>query len=171
MYKSRPGESIADMLAASGGPNTLADRSRVIVYHTDDPDMTGPPVDRHRPDERKPRARVVTSFQVLSNREAFASQIDHQSVLVRIEGEVNQPGIYVAPNTPTSEIIAKAGGWTPQPPYGTKFTRQSVKIQQQDGFGSDPQLELTLRVGTPYSQFLAQRQPAQQPGFGRPGGA
>lgn len=145
IYEARLGESIADMLAVAGGPNTLADRSRVIVYHTDDPDMTGPQMIA-MDQTSSSLAKGGDIIQILSTG-SLAKPIDHQSVLVRIEGEVNRPGIYyVEPNTPTSEIIAKAGGLTPSAyPYGTKFTRQSVKIQQQESFKEAiRQLELTL---------------------------
>jgi protein involved in polysaccharide export with SLBB domain len=68
-------------------------------------------------------------------------------VLVRVEGEVNRPGYYyVAPSTPLHTVMEMAGGLTPRAfAYGTNFTRQSVKLQQQESFKEAiSQLELTL---------------------------
>ncbi len=145
IYEAKPGESVADMLVAAGGPNTLADRSRLILYRTGDPDMVGP--------RQIPASQAVSELvrgadivQVLSTG-SLAMPVARQSVLVRVEGEVNRPGIYyVAPNTPTSEILAQAGGLTASAyPFGTKFTRQSVKMQQQESYREAiRQLELSL---------------------------
>jgi polysaccharide biosynthesis/export protein len=145
IYEARQGESIEQMLAAAGGPNTLGDPSRVILYRTGDPSQPGP-----REVMRAQAAETVVQagdiLQILS-RGSLTQPIDRQSVLVRVEGEVNRPGIYyVAPNTPTSQILELAGGLTPRAfAYGTKFTRQSVRLQQQDSFKEAiKQLELTL---------------------------
>lgn len=145
IYEAKPGESVADMLAVAGGPNTLADRSRVIVYHSGDPDSVGPlQVDMAQAAGRPIRGGDI--LQMLSGG-SLTMPTDRQSVLVRVEGEVNRPGIYyVAPNTPTSEVLALAGGLTPSAyAYGTRFTRQSVKIAQQESYREAiRQLELSL---------------------------
>jgi protein involved in polysaccharide export with SLBB domain len=60
---------------------------------------------------------------------------------------VNRPGYYyVAPNTPLQSVMDLAGGLTPRAfAYGTKFTRQSVRLQQQESYKEAiSQLELTL---------------------------
>ncbi len=145
IYEAKDGESVADMLAAAGGPNTLADRSRVILYRNNGEGTPGPR-EIETPLARGEKIAGGDIIQVLSAG-TLAMPTDRQSVLVRIEGEVNKPGIYfVAPNTPTSEIISKAGGLTTNAyTFGTRFTRQSVKIQQQDSFREAiRQLELTL---------------------------
>lgn len=56
-----------------------------------------------------------------------------QTRLVRIEGEVASPGVYQAqPGETIAQLIARAGGLTPQAYlYGTEFTRESVRKQQQ----------------------------------------
>ena len=145
IYEAKPGESIADMVAAAGGPNTLADRSRLILYRTGDLDAIGPQQIATGQAAAVP-VRGADIVQMLSTG-SLTMPIERQSVLVRIEGEVQKPGIYyVAPNTPTSDIVAQAGGLTSIAfPYGTKFTRQSVKIQQQESFREAVrQLELSL---------------------------
>lgn len=145
IYEAKPGESVADMLAAAGGPNTLADRSRVILYRNNGDGVPGP----REIATPLARAELIAGGDIIQLLSAgtLAMPTDRQSVLVRIEGEVNKPGIYfVAPNTPTSEVIAKSGGLTGNAyTFGTRFTRQSVKIQQQESFREAiRQLELTL---------------------------
>ncbi len=145
IYEAKPGESIADMLAAAGGPNTLGDKSRVILYRTTDPERLGPQQISTAQAANTP-VRGGDLLQVLS-KGSLVQPIDRQSVLVRVEGEVNRPGYYyVAPNTPLHSVMEMAGGLTPRAfPYGTEFTRQSVRIQQQKSFKEAiSQLELTL---------------------------
>lgn len=145
IYEAKPGETIAAMLAAAGGPNTLGDRSRVILYRTTDTDQVGPQ-QISTSDAGEIPVRAGDLLQVLS-KGSLVQPIDRQSVLVRVEGEVNRPGnYYVAPNTPLHAVMEMAGGLTPRAyPYGTRFTRQSVRIQQQESFKEAiSQLELTL---------------------------
>lgn len=58
---------------------------------------------------------------------------DRQSRLVRIEGEVAAPGVYQAkPGETLRQLIKRVGGLTPQAyVFGTEFTRESVRKQQQ----------------------------------------
>lgn len=59
--------------------------------------------------------------------------IERQNRLVRIEGEVAAPGVYQArPGETLPQLIARLGGLTPQAyVYGTEFTRESIRKQQQ----------------------------------------
>ena len=59
--------------------------------------------------------------------------IERQSRLVRLEGEVRSPGIYQAlPGETLPQILNRIGGLTPQAYlYGSEFTRESVRKQQQ----------------------------------------
>jgi protein involved in polysaccharide export with SLBB domain len=145
IYVARPGVSLADMLAAAGGPNTLADRSRVILYRSNGADTGGPRQIALSAASGTP-IQGGDILQMLSIG-TLTMPIDRQAVLVRVEGEVSQPGIYhVAPGTPLREILAQAGGLTPRAyPFGTRFTRRSVKIQQEESFlEAIRQLELSL---------------------------
>jgi len=145
IYEAKPGESLETMLAIAGGPNDLGDPSRIILYRTTNPARIGPQEIRR---EAMASAEVSGGdiLQVLS-RGSLVQPVDRQSVLVRVEGEVNRPGnYYVAPNTPMSHILALAGGLTPRAyAYGTKLTRQSVRTQQRESYAEAiDQLELTL---------------------------
>jgi protein involved in polysaccharide export with SLBB domain len=145
IYEAKPGESINDVLAAAGGPNALGDKSRVILYRTTDAERVGPQQISTAVAGDVP-VRGGDLLQVLS-KGSLVQPIDRQSVLVRVEGEVNRPGnYYIAPNTPLHTVMEMAGGLTPRAfVYGTKFTRQSVKLQQQENYKEAiSQLELTL---------------------------
>ena len=145
IYEAKPGETLETMLAIAGGPNNLGDPSRVILYRTNEPARIGPQEIQR---SSAPNIEVAGGdiVQVLSSG-SLVQPVDRQSVLVRVEGEVNRPGNYfVAPNTPMSHILALAGGLTPRAfAYGTKLTRQSVREQQRESFAEAiEQLELTL---------------------------
>lgn len=145
IYEIKPGETLETVLAIAGGPNELGDSSRTILYRTARSDRPGP-------QEIRREAMAATEslggdiLQVLS-RGSLVQPIDRQSVLVRVEGEVNRPGnYYVAPNTPLSSVMELAGGLTPRAfAYGAKLTRQSVKAQQQESYREAiEQLEMSL---------------------------
>jgi protein involved in polysaccharide export with SLBB domain len=55
---------------------------------------------------------------------------------VTLMGEFLRPGVYdIRRGERLSEVIARAGGLTPQAfPYGAVFTRESVRNRQQEGF-------------------------------------
>jgi protein involved in polysaccharide export with SLBB domain len=59
---------------------------------------------------------------------------ERKTILVRIEGEVLAPGMYqTLPGETLSQLLQRAGGLTPRAYiYGTEFTRESVRKQQQE---------------------------------------
>ena len=59
---------------------------------------------------------------------------ERKTRLVRIEGEVAAPGVYQAkPGETLPQLLQRVGGLTPQAyVYGTEFTRESVRKQQQE---------------------------------------
>ncbi len=145
IYEALPGESVEAMLMAAGGPNTVADKDRIILYRTANDTRPGPR-ELDRTQAAQTAAAAGDIIQMLSTG-TLAQPIDHQSVVVRVEGEVANPGIFhVDPGTPLSSIIERAGGLTPSAyVYGTRFTRQSVRIQQQESYREAlGQLELSL---------------------------
>ena len=145
IYETKPGETLETALALAGGTNDLGDAGRAILYRTADTQRIGPQEVRR---EALASAPVLGGdiLQLLS-RGSLIQPVDRQSVLVRVEGEVNRPGnYYVAPNTPMSQVMELAGGLTPRAfAYGTRLTRQSVRQQQRESFAEAiKQLELTL---------------------------
>jgi protein involved in polysaccharide export with SLBB domain len=59
---------------------------------------------------------------------------ERKTRMVRIEGEVAAPGVYqTKPGETLTELLARVGGLTVQAyVYGTEFTRESVRKQQQE---------------------------------------
>jgi protein involved in polysaccharide export with SLBB domain len=151
IYEARSGENVADVLRIAGGPNTLADSSRVILYSLDDKGTVG----SRELVLGEISAKPVTGgdiVQVLSQG-SLAYPLERQSVVVRLEGEVNKPGNYfVPPNTPLSQVIQQAGGLTSRAyVYGTKLTRVTVREQQRQGYNDAlDQLE-TMLASAPLS--------------------
>lgn len=74
-------------------------------------------------------------------------------VIVRLEGEVQRPGIYqVAPNETLSELLLKAGGLTQNAYlFGSGFYREEVRKQQSDNLD-----KLIRRLEAESSASLAQ---------------
>src|SRR6185369_3548189 len=56
-----------------------------------------------------------------------------RSLYERVAGEVQVPGVYqLHPGETLDHVIRRAGGFTPDSyPYGTIFTRESTRVQQQ----------------------------------------
>lgn len=134
IYEARPGESVEDVLRLAGGPTNLADASRVLVYRLRDRDSSW--------SHQLTRAAAATELaeagdivQILPEG-SLIRPLDRQSTLVRIEGEVNRPGnYYVAPNTPLETVLAMAGGTTQRAfVFGTRFYRESVRVQQHQSY-------------------------------------
>lgn len=145
IYEALPGETLADVLNYAGGPNNMADANRAILYRLAERDTVG--------SREMTQATLASSVaeagdivQVLSDGSVLRP-LEKQSVVVRIEGEVNRPGNYfVAPNTPLSEVLAQAGGLTDRAfVYGTKLQRESVRSQQLSSYNEAiDQMEMTL---------------------------
>ena len=145
IYEAKPGETIQTMLSYAGGTNDLADNSRVMLYRLSDLDRIG-----GQQIDRAETGRFLVKggdlLQILSEGTLQRSQA-RQSVLVRIEGEVNKPGNYYVPaNTTLGEVMQQAGGITSRGyVFGTRLERSSVRRQQREGFrDAVQQLEITL---------------------------
>lgn len=145
IYEAKPGETIQDMLRIAGGPNELADETRVMLYRSSDLSSSG---------ARQISAAEIASqpikggdlLQVLSEG-TLQRPLAGQSVLVRIEGEVNKPGNYYVPaNSSLADIVDRAGGATGRAfVYGTRLERSSVRVQQREAFREAiQQLEMSL---------------------------
>lgn len=130
----KPGETIEDALNMAGGFNPVADRSRLSIERLSD-----------RNDRRVSElALPAGASQPLSNGDiirAFSSVAaalpqHKQYKRVRVEGEVQRPGEYVlSPNSTINEAIQAAGGMTPLAfVFGTEFSRESVRVKQQENY-------------------------------------
>ncbi len=145
IYELKPGETLAQAVALAGGPNVLGDADRVLLYRTSDLSGRGP-VEVPSAESSSYAAKGGDILQILS-RGSLVQPVARQSVLVRVEGEVNRPGnYYVAPNTPLSTVMDMAGGVTPRGyVFGSRLVRQSVREQQRTSFAEAiEQLEFSL---------------------------
>jgi polysaccharide biosynthesis/export protein len=145
IYEAKPGETMQDMLRIAGGPNNLADQTRVMLYRPSDLTSSG---------ATQVAAAELASQQVMGgdlmqvlSEGTLQRPLDGQAVLVRIEGEVYRPGNYYVPaNSTITDILSKAGGTTPRAfAFGTRLERTSVRVQQREAFSEAiEQLEMSL---------------------------
>ncbi|RZJ99502.1 MAG: capsule biosynthesis protein [Novosphingobium sp.] len=145
IYEAKPGETMQDMLRIAGGPNNLADETRVMLYRASDVTSSGA-VQISAGEMAMQTVRGGDLIQVLSEG-SLQRPLAGQSVLVRIEGEVNKPGNYfLAANSTMADILNQAGGTTPRAfVFGTRLERSSVRVQQREAFREAiEQLEMSL---------------------------
>lgn len=169
IYEARPGESLDDMLRYAGGATALADPDRLILYKlANAATIGGVEVTR-----RAYTAQPVTGGDIVQilTKGTLANPLERQTVVVRIEGEVNSPGNYVvAPGTSFAQVLALAGGTTPRAyVYGTDLQRVSVRRQQRESYQEAlNQMEVTL-AGAPLTSdtTLSAEQVAAQNAAGR----
>ncbi len=101
---------------------------------------------------------IVTIF---SQRDMSVS-LEKQSKFIRLEGEFRSPGIYkVEPGETLRDVVIRSGGLTDLAYlYGSQFTRESVKKEQQHSLDEMARsLELEIQRKTMYT---AQSHPEQQ---------
>lgn len=114
----------------AGGFTAVADRTRLAIERLDDrakTRVTQLEMPACRPGARQ--RRVLRAFSAVDATQPVA----RQNKRIRIEGEVAKPGEYVLPpNVTVRQALGLAGGLTPNAYlYGTEFTRESVRQQQQ----------------------------------------
>lgn len=151
IFEVAPGETVNDAIRYAGGVNTVADASRLMVFDSLGREGKGwEELSAAEAGVRKARRGDIV--RVLSS-VGIARPLAQQSVLVTISGEVARPGRYhVQPGTRLADVVATAGGLTPQAfPYASVITRESVKGQQQQSFEravEDVELLLTAQPVT-----------------------
>ena len=123
------------LLAAAGGVTDGADLSAIELAREPTEQGEAISLTRLQLDLRSRNFRAVR----LSPRDVVRIPrgfTDREVGPVTLAGEVIRPGIYdIRRGERLSELLARAGGLTPQAyAYGTVFTRESVRIRQQDGF-------------------------------------
>jgi protein involved in polysaccharide export with SLBB domain len=134
VFELRPGEVALDVLAMAGGFSAVADTSRLAIERLDDRSSV-----RIQQVALPAQGRTVLAqgdlLRAFSAVDA-ALPVQRQNKRVRIEGEVVRPGEYVLPPSSTvADALAAAGGMTPAAyPYGTEFTRESVRVTQQQNY-------------------------------------
>ena len=125
-----------DLLIAAGGGLSDAADLRVVEFAREPSDQSGAiPLARTRLDltSRNFAAVRLSPRDTVRIPRGFGDRDTGPVILV---GEFLRPGTYdIRRGERLSEVIARAGGLTPQAyPYGAVFTRDSVRQRQQEGF-------------------------------------
>lgn len=134
IYELKPGETLRELLPMTGGFSPVADRTRFALERVDDHATV-----------RVTQLRTVNAAAIelqdgdvlrAFNAVDLATAVDKQNKRVRVEGEVLHPGDYVLPpNSTMSDALQAAGGLTPRAyVFGASFTRESVRITQQENY-------------------------------------
>jgi protein involved in polysaccharide export with SLBB domain len=146
LYPILDNTGLDQVLAAAGGPADSADLS-AVEFAREPADPAGSiPLTRALLDLRSRNFAAVR----LSPRDTLRIPRgfgDREVGPVTLVGEFVRPGVYdIRRGERLSELIARAGGLTPQAyPYGAVFTRESVRQRQQEGFArSARELEQSL---------------------------
>jgi protein involved in polysaccharide export with SLBB domain len=131
IYELRSGETLADALAMAGGFNAVGDRRRVSLERLADRNtgrVVELPLPAHLADPLA-AGDIIQAFSVIAAALPQGAQNEH----VRVEGEGAHPGDYILPpGSRIADALRAAGGMTSAAyPYGTEFSRESVRKQQQ----------------------------------------
>ena len=132
VYELKAGETLNDLLRMAGGFSPIADRSRVALERVDDRNAQRVVQMQLPASDAVPLVNgdVVRVFSAVES----SLSVQRQNKRVRVEGEVKVPGEFVLPaNSSVSDAMRAAGGLTSAAYlYATNFTRESVRITQQE---------------------------------------
>ncbi len=146
----KPHETISDALAMAGGFSAVADRSRLLVERLTE-----------RAEKRVTELKLPAASSGLAHGDLIRAlnatttvlSAQFQNKRVRVEGEVRRPGEYVLPaNSTLQDALATAGGLSPAAYlFGTEFSRESVRLIQQQSYDRalrDLETDLTRNTAT-----------------------
>jgi protein involved in polysaccharide export with SLBB domain len=134
IFELKPGETTADALRMAGGFAAVADTSRLSLERIDERATLRVTqidiADAGRAELRN--GDVLRAFNAVT----LATPQQRQNKRVRIEGEVLRPGDYVLPaSSSIDDALRAAGGFTAGAfVFGTEFTRESVRVTQQENY-------------------------------------
>lgn len=130
----KPGETVNDTLRMAGGFSAVADRGRVLIERLAERN-TSRANELQLPRDGQAtlsQGDVIRAYSATSA--ALSTQL--QNKRVRVEGEVRRPGDYLLPaNGTLQDALQAAGGLTPSAYlFGTDFSRESVRLIQQENY-------------------------------------
>ena len=130
----KPGEMVADALRMAGGFSAVADRGRLAIERLQDRNSARVvqldlPADLSQPLNHGDVLRAFSAVDI-------TLPVQRQSKRVRVEGEVLRPAEYVLPEGSTmADALRAAGGLTTSAHvFATEFTRESVRLTQQENY-------------------------------------
>jgi protein involved in polysaccharide export with SLBB domain len=134
IYELKPDETIVDLQRMTGGFSAVADRSRFSLERIDDRAT----VRVVQVDIANAATTELRNGDVLRafNAVVLATAVGKQNKRVRVEGEVLRPGEYLLPpNSAVADALRAAGGLTASAfVFGTDFSRESVRVTQQENY-------------------------------------
>jgi protein involved in polysaccharide export with SLBB domain len=172
IFELRNGETVSDVLRMAAGFTAVADRTRLTVERLVDRDNVRiNQLSLPRDEGTHPSSGdVMRAFSLVDS----VLPVERQNKLVQVEGEVVRPGGYVLPAGSTvNDALKAAGGLTPGAYlFGTEFSRESVRVRQQENYDRalrDLETQFTLAVSTQRTSSAdeAQAQNARGVGTGR----
>jgi protein involved in polysaccharide export with SLBB domain len=151
IFELKASETVSDLLRMAGGFASVADRSRLSIERLSDR-MSVRVAELAMPAAAGASLSDGDVLRAFSAVDAALS-LQQQNKRVRVEGEVLRPGEYVLPpNSTLQDALAAAGGITTSAYlYGTDFSRESVRISQQQNYDRalrDLEVDLTRNVAT-----------------------
>ncbi|MET0518161.1 MAG: SLBB domain-containing protein [Burkholderiaceae bacterium] len=134
IFEMKAGETLNDLLNMAGGFSAVADRSRLTVEHVDARNDTRIS-ELSLPQQSQQQPRSGDLLRAYSAVDASLPQFK-QNKRVKVEGEVLHPGEFILPaNSNVADAIQAAGGLTRDAYlFGTDFSRESVRISQQENY-------------------------------------
>jgi len=134
IFEIKPGETVDDVLQMAGGFNAVADNRRLTLERLDNSAA-------NRLNQLElPASKTLTlangDLLRAFNAADVMRPIGMQNKRVRVEGEVARPGEYVLPpNSSLADALRAAGGLTKGAYlYATEFSRESVRVTQQQNY-------------------------------------
>lgn len=134
IFELKAGETINDLLQMAGGLGAVADTTRLAIERLDERNTVRITQIELPQGQATPlrNGDVLRAFNITS----VALPVQRQNKRVRVEGEVARPGEYVLPPRSTiADALRAAGGLTPAAYlFGTEFSRETVRVTQQQNY-------------------------------------
>lgn len=134
IFELKPGETMTDALRMAGGFSAVADTSRLVMERVDErATLRAVQIEVAQASSTELRSGdVLRAFNAVT----LVTSQQRQNKRVRVEGEVLRPGDYLMPAESTlDDALRVAGGLTPAAfVFGTDFTRESVRVSQQENY-------------------------------------
>ena len=134
IFELKQGQTLNDALAMAGGFSAVADRTRVAIERLADR-TTVHIAQLALPEQGNSLLNTGDLIRAFSNVSAALSQ-GPQFERIHVEGEVAHPGDYILPpGSRIADALNAAGGMTAAAyPFGTEFSRESVRTTQQANY-------------------------------------
>lgn len=134
IFELKTGETINEMLQMAGGFTAVGDTTRLAIERLDERNS----VRITQIDLPQGQTTPLKNGDVLRafNSTTVALPVQRQNKRVRVEGEVVRPGEFVLPpQTTIADALQAAGGLTPAAfVFGTEFSRETVRVTQQENY-------------------------------------